>query len=303
MEQQIEVTVRDQGRIFRGAVPLTAEVTLPVEPMACGLSVNPAAYHKWFPAVEPGLPSFARIFSPPGSGLPEITGPAITGLPAGCLPWISHKDPVPLESVAAYWDELLDRFKPATGRRFRWTYHHEAAPDFQVARDAYKTYWRRLLDVAANGYPWIEPVQIQSNYAMRWRSDTDWRDWLIEGVALGFDCYPPEFGTGYEPPESMFGLLIAAAGAIGAPRWYVPELGATTITRADLLTPAPAYRARWLTETVSYLDAQGCSGVGLWCGQPEQRNGRTYDYRPTDAATLQAYADILTPDVPPIGPI
>lgn len=246
-------------------------------PLEVGLTPKPAEAPHWFAKMLPAVPAFCRIFSAPGHGLPAWTGNAISQLPEGCLPWISHKDPVPMETLRTYWKGMPLR---SDGRRYRWTYFHETAPGSTEDRSAWRNYWLEMNDIAED-FPWIEPVQIQSNYAMRWRPDTDWADWLIAGVSLGFDCYPLQ-GYRYEPPQSMFGLLEAAAEYCGAPSWGVPELGAEPREGQD--------RASWLYECEAYLAQNGASFCGLWCAQDTETG---LDYRPTDEATLAAYQEML----------
>lgn len=283
----LEVEARSLGITYRGTLTSDAQTGDWRKPISVGLSPQPKEYTRWFNAITPGHAAFCRVFAPPGTGLPNLTGQAISYLPEGTFPWISHKDRVPIASLVAYWNDLRDLYKPITGRPINWTPQHERAP--APDRAEYLAYLRDVAD-AATDCPWIRVVQIQSNYAMRWRADTDWREWLTPGVALGFDCYPTDYGTGYEPPESTFGLLLAAAAEIGAPAFGVPELGAE-VRKGDAQR-----RASWLTECVTYLDSVEADFVGLWCSQ-EDRDGRHFDYRPTDAPTLTTFANLLTPSV------
>lgn len=258
------------GTLWRGPAPKPT--------FAVGLSPNPSTYTEWFGKMAPAVPQFARVFAPPGHGLPVWTGAAISSLPHGCLPWVSHKDPVPIDVVTAYWAAMPGASDGTT--KYRWTYHHEAAPADDDFRKAYFGYWRDLQAAAVN-FPGIELVQIQSNYAMRWRTDTDWRAWIVPGVSVGFDCYPL-MGFRYEPPESMFGLLQYAAAIAEAPSWGVPELGADVRTGQN--------RGRWLQDCVDYVQGHGGAYVGLWCTQ-DPNSG--LDYRPTDAPTLAVYRELL----------
>ena len=244
-----------------------------IRTMDIGATFAPAKYGTFFPRL-PMPPAFCRVFSKPGSGLPNLDGPAVAELPAGTVPWISHKDPVKLDDVTAMWAELARRYP---GRLLRWTYHHEAAPMDEPDRLAYLAYWAALRAMAAK-HPHIQPVMIQTNYAMRWRTDTDWRDWVVPGVALGIDCYPLT-GFRYEPPESMFGLLTIAARQFRAPAWGVPELGAEP--RGGQNT------ARWLLDCTRYLDRAGADFLGLWGAG---------DYEPTEPRTLAAFGKITGHD-------
>lgn len=281
----LDVEARSLGITYRGTLTSDAQIEDYRKPISVGLSPHPEEYTRWFNAISPGHAAFARVFAKPGTGLPSLTSQKIRSLPDGTFPWISHKDRVPVADLVRYWEGLRERYQPITGRLINWTPQHEHAP--ALDRFEYLAYLRDVAD-AATGCPWIRVVQVQSNYAMRWRADTNWRDWLVPGVALGFDCYPPDFGSGYEPPESMFGLLMRAADEIGAPAFGVPELG------ADVRNGDAQRRASWLLDCVTLLDQVGASFVGLWCSQ-EDRDGRHFDYRPTDAPTLEAFADLLTP--------
>lgn len=237
--------------------------------MDIGATFTPTSYSTWFPALT-ARPDFTRVFFKPGDGLRPLTDPAIANLPAGCLPWISHKDPVPVATLRSYWDSLATAYPR---RQLRWTFHHEAAPDTDP--HDFRSYWSDLIH-AARDFPGIEPVQIQTNYAMRWRPDTNWRDWIIDGVSLGFDCYPLA-NFRYEPPESMFGLLQAATLEYGCPSWGVPELGAPTRPGQD--------RGTWLRDCVTCLQEADADFVGLWGAGPT--------YAPLDRPTLAAFNAIV----------
>ncbi|MDP8971172.1 MAG: hypothetical protein M3N52_11905 [Actinomycetota bacterium] len=249
--------------------------------MDVGLNVKPTEYDQWFPLL-PGV-RFCRVFSGPGRGLPNLSGGAIRRLPPGCLPHISHKDEVPIREVEAFWSAL-----PAAPpcRRYRWTFRHEGE-DYDRAR--YHAYWRELRK-ARDGHPRcaeIELVAIHTLYASRYKVDVEWRRWMLPGVADtdGWDCYPPTAFPSYEPPESLFGLPVAAAREFGMPL-SIPEWGAT-LRGGD----TGARRARWFAEGAAFLGAQGCTAVGLWCSY-EKTNGRSYDYRP-DGATLAVWQEIV----------
>lgn len=238
--------------------------------MDVGCTFAPDRY-RYFARVNP--PAFSRVFFRPGAGLRPLTDPAIAGLPATTVPWISHKDPVPIDQVVAYWAALGPGLYP--GKRLRWTYYHEAAGAGAPNANDFLSYWRNL-QAAAEDFPLLQLVQIQSNYAMRWRVDTEWDRWLIHGVALGFDCYPMA-RLRYEPPESMFGLLQHAAQVCGDVQFGAPELGAD---------PRPGQlRGEWLSECVEYLGGVGASFVGLW--------GSGAAYAPGDVETLNAFRRIL----------
>jgi hypothetical protein len=286
----LDIEARAIGATYRGTIRLDGAFPVATDeriPMSVGLSPNPKEYDRWFSAVSPGLPAHVGAFSPPGSGLPNLNG-TINWIPEGSLPWFRVKDRVPIEQLLSFFDALREKYNPPTGRLIRYTPQHEWAPANDRAE--YLAYLTDVVTVART-CPWMDIVQVQSLYAMRWRADTTWLDWFLPGVSVGFDIYPPEFGVGggYEPAESILGLPIAAARILGAPRWYIPELG------AEIRKVGPAGRARWLGEVISYADENDCSAVQLWCGRPEERGGRTYDYRPIDDETLQLYRDALTP--------
>lgn len=259
------------------AVPDPPGPPRPARPMVVGLNVAPEAYGEWFPKLP--TPAFSRVFSPPGSGLPDPRGTKIAKLPAGTIPHASHKDAVAMKTVDAYWSAW-----PA-GRKLWWTYRHEAEPDVDNA--AYLRYWtelRRLRD----GHPRaadITLVNIHTLYASRWKATVDWRAWMLPDVAdvEGWDCYPPTNFKTYEPPESMLGLPIQAAAEFGT-RWSLPELG-TTRRAFDSTGQA---RADWFTLALRLADAAGCEAVGLWCSK-ETVDGKLLDFRPTDPVTFTAW--------------
>lgn len=243
--------------------------------MDIGVTFQPAAYERY--EQLGAVPAFCRVFAKPGSGLPDLAGRAVAGLPTGCLPWISHKDTVELSRVSAMWAELAVRYP---GQRLRWTYYHESAPMDDTARMHWRAYTLALADLA--GRPenrHIEIVQIQTNYAMRWRPDTDWSDWILPGITLGFDCYPLD-GYRYESPVSMFALAQHAAASFGIRSWGVPELG------ADIRTGQS--RARWLRQCVAHLRRVRADFVGLW--------GAGDRYEPTDEPTMNAFKRIAAKD-------
>lgn len=238
--------------------------------MDIGVTIEPAKAGRYYPNI--GRPKFSRVFCKPGAKLLPIA--LVCGhLPTGCLPWVSHKDAVPIDDVRQYWATLAGIY-PGLGP-IRWTYYHEAAGQNAPNRQSYMRYWADLVS-AAKDFPYVELVQIQTNYAMRWRVDTDWRDWLISGVTLGFDCYPLK-SMRYEPPETMFGLVKYAAATLGAVRWGVPELGADARPGQD--------RSAWLSECVEYLGAVGADFVGLW--------GAGAAYEPSDPATLATFRKLV----------
>lgn len=256
--------------------------------ISIGLNPTPTEYTRWFQAIDPGHAAFTRVYSPPDHGLPSIDGYAIAYLPDGTYPAVSHKDRVPIDKIHAYWLALREKYQPPAGRPIYWIPQHEHAPASD--RTEYLAYLRDVVDAARQHAPWIEVVQVQSNYAMRWRADTNWRDWLLPGVSLSFDTFPTAFGVGqpYEPVESAFGLLLAAAKEIGAPRFGAMEFG------AEVRDQNPLARANYIRNGVAYLDEIGADFVGLWCSK-ETRGYQHYDYRPIDAATLRAYQELLTP--------
>lgn len=260
-------------------------------PMQVGVNVKPEEYTKWFPRFSTA-PAFTRVFWSPGKGLGPVNGPAITGLPRGTLPWVSHKDEVPVSEVGAYWSKLLAAVNPgltSTGepRKLPWTFRHEGE-DYDRIR--FTAYWRDLR-MMWNDHPQqdrIELVNIHTLYPSRWKSGVNWRQWMLPGIAHidGWDCYPPQNFASYEPPASIFGLPIAAAKEFGMP-FCIPEWG------SGLRGGDPGdRRAAWFGEGLAYLAANGCRYVGLWCST-EELGGQFVDYRPTDAATLAAWNTAL----------
>ena len=253
--------------------------------MDIGFTPDPHTARGQFADLLPAAPAFTRVFAKPGAGL-NFRRDVLETLPAGCLPWYSHKDPVSIADVVQFWKKIPAR---ADGRRTRWTYFHEAAPGNDTEREEYLTYWRALDAASTLEAPHIELVQIQSNYAMRWRMDTDWQDWILPMVSIGFDCYPL-VGYRYEPPASMFGLLAYAAAAYRCPSWGVPELGAEP--------RGGQRRGPWLVECHDYLKMAGASFCGIWASQ-QDRDGLHYDYRlhsgEIDAVKLMLKENPLAP--------
>lgn len=253
--------------------------------MEIGLTVHPDEYNEWYQCFAG--PKFARVFSPPGAGLPSLKhSKRINGLPPGCVPWISHKDRLDQERLDAYWLELAAKYP---GQEIRWTYHHEPAPDLEKDIAGYSVYWSALWE-ASKDHPQIRPVQIQSNYALRFaRRGLSWRDWIMPGIPVAFDCYPPNIGDRYEPPESMFGLLRAAADLYGV-QWGVAELGADRRVHIDDLS-----RSAWFYDCEDYLRSAGANFLGLWASK-ENRDGRFIDYRPIEPDVFRTFGVLLSPD-------
>lgn len=248
--------------------------------MEIGLTPSPKEAARWFAQFPP--PAFSRIFSPPGSGLPW-NDRRFVDLPTGTLPWVSYKDPVSVDELRDYIGSLRSSYPEG---QLRITHYHEPAPMSVNDRVLWRTRWDGLLS-AASCWPDIEPVQIHSGYAMRWRQDTSWRDWIIPGVSMAFDIYPPEYGDRYEPPESSLAILHQAAILAGGVRWGCAEWGAHLIG-----AHRQHDRADYLIESARYLRECGASFMGLWCGR-EIRDGRKYDYRPTDAEFMMAFSQVI----------
>ena len=251
--------------------------------MEIGLTPKPEEARDWFAKFPP--PAFTRIFSPRGSGLPW-NDHRFVNLPPGTLPWISYKDPVSVPELTDYFGALVNSYP---GRTLRVTHYHEPAPMSIDDRVRWRTRWDGLL-TAASCWSAIEPVQIHSGYAMRWRQDTEWRDWIIPGVTVAFDIYPPEYGDRYEPPESIFAILQQAASRAGGVRWGCAEWGAHLIG-----AHRQHDRAAYLIDSARYLRMCGASFMGLWCSN-EIRNFKTYDYRPTDADLSMAFKQVIEGD-------
>jgi hypothetical protein len=120
---------------------MAADTTLTPNPgMHVGVNVKPGQYETWYPKFTTP-PAETRVFFPPGSGLYQLGAKTISSLPAGCHPWISHKDPVPVADIGAYWTKLIDKVQPAPGRVLKWTYCHEGEDS---DHSAYVAYWRDL---------------------------------------------------------------------------------------------------------------------------------------------------------------
>lgn len=271
------------GLGVKAAAPLTrVESGSTVRPMEVGANISPDEYQDFFPRFKVP-PAFTRVFFPNGKGLAPVKAPAIANLPAGTLPWCSHKDEVPVREVGAYWTKLLDAVKPAPGRVLRWTFRHEGE---DYPRDKYMAYWRDLR-LMWNDHPAqarIELVNIHTLYPSRWKIGVNWREWMLPGIAHvdGWDCYPPQNFPSYEPPESLFGLPLSASYEFGMP-FAIGEWG-TNLRAGD----SGAKRAAYMTEGLTWLAARGCRAVGLW-GSKEELGGQFVDYRPSDKHTLGAW--------------
>ncbi len=266
----------------------TASTSTGERRMGVGVNLPQAEYSRWFPKFTTP-PAFTRTFFPPGKPL-GIT-PAITGLPAGTLPWASHKDEEPVQKVGAFWTKLLAlpavAAEVAKGRKVPYTFRHEGE-DYPLQK--WLAYWRDIRRMWED-HPQrdaIELVNIHTLYPSRWKTGVNWRQWMLPGVAHidGWDCYPPSNFPSYEPPQSLFGLPVAAAREFGMP-FCIPEWGSGL--RAGDRGPA---RAAWFTDGLQFLEVSGCRYVGLWCST-ETLGGQYVDYRPTDKETLQVWNDAL----------
>ncbi len=256
--------------------------TPPAPRTLIGLNVTPKEYGTWYPKL-PGA-RFGRVFVGPGKGLPSWTSQAVTGLPAGCIPHLSWKDPVSAAGVEALFAGV-----PASGA---WiTYRHEAEPDVNNAE--WRAYWRTLRsirDAHPNGAR-IRLVNIHTLWPSRHKAGIDWRAWMLPDIADvdGWDCYRDTSFDCYEPVESALALPWQAAEEFGQP-WSMPELGTTLCTWDDDGTG----RADWYRDAVAYAGKRGCEAIGLWCSG---NTTGTLDYRPTDRATLTAWQGLLSGQV------
>lgn len=262
-------------------------------PMHVGVNPRPDEYRVWFPKFSTP-PAYCRVFFSPGEGLASIGGARVGGVPPGTLPWISHKDEVPVAQVGAYWTELIAARQPTREHPLRWTFRHEGE---DYPHDKWVAYWSdlRLMWEDHPQRDLIELVNIHTLYPSRWKSaTTNWRRWMLPGVAHldGWDCYPLLSFDDYEPAASLLGLPVAASREFGMP-YCIPELG--THLRGGDKGPG---RAAWFSECLQYLDRTGCRYVGFWCSR-ETLSGKLIDYRPTDTHTLavwnQAFAAYRIP--------
>src|SRR5690348_8210637 len=113
--------------------------------------------------------AFCRIFAPPGAGLPSW--PA---LPAGVVPWLSWKDSVPVEKVAAW----ISTFPGSA--KLSWQHECDAkASKGGLSLQQYRDGWRALSD-GLTTHPRrasFELVPIQTLQATNAKLGGDWRTW------------------------------------------------------------------------------------------------------------------------------
>lgn len=263
--------------------PAPAPDPAPTSRIEVGVNAAVAEYGTWFKAFPQA--AFGRVFSPDGKGLPNLAGPAVTQL--GRTPWISHKDPVPVDQVVAVWLALAKLL--GKGRVARWTFRHEGE-NYDLA--THRSYYRDLRaardDHGLAGV--IRLVDIRTLYACRYKSGVNWREWMLPGVVdeVGWDCYAPTNWPTYEPFESLFGLPIASAAEFGMDL-SIPEVGAVKLAGDTDGTQ----RGRYLAAGVDYLAAHRVKAVGLWCA----KDGNL-EYRPTTAPELALWKSILTKYAP-----
>jgi hypothetical protein len=250
-------------------------------PMHVGVNPRYDEYALWFGKFT-APPAYTRVFSAPGEGLAPINGARVGGIPSDTIPWISHKDEVPITEVVDYWSRLIEARAPSSNRPLRWTFRHEGEDSDHTRWTAY---WRdlRLAWEDFERRDLVELVNIHTLYPSRWSvTVTNWRRWMLPQAAHldGWDCYPSR--EVYEPPGSLLGLPVAASREFGMP-YCVPELG-SPLRGGD----TGALRAAWFTECLDYLAATGCRYVGFWCSK-ETLGGKIVDYRPHDTPTLAAW--------------
>lgn len=263
--------------------PPPAPVPVPVPKIEVGVDVAPAEYGYWYPQFPQA--KFGRVYSPEGSGLPNLKGPAVAKL--GRTPWISFKDPVAIADVIALWTAA--RALVPKGTRIRCTFRHEGE-NYPI--DVHRSYYRTLR-AARDDHGFgdlITLTDIRTLYACRFKSGVDWREWMLPGVVdeVSWDCYAPTEWPTYEPVESLFGLPIASSREFDMPL-SIAEFGA--VRRND---PDGTRRGAWLGAGVDYLAANGCRAVGLWCSKETDKSGNVLDYRPTTPAELQQWKTIVS---------
>ena len=104
---KMTVTLPD-GRILNGTLDL------PDPPPLARVDAGPmhVGVNRWFPKFTTA-PAYTRVFFAPGEGLARIDGARVGGIPPATLPWISHKDEVPLAQVGCHSFMALAGFQAA----------------------------------------------------------------------------------------------------------------------------------------------------------------------------------------------
>ncbi len=267
--------------------------------MRVGLNVEA----KELPAALANFPAMAtaRVFGPPGSGIPTWTSPTVTALrKAGVVPWISFKDWTSDTAASAAlrtWMVIPDDVTLTY-----LTYHHE--PQGDLNPNEYRRRWRIVADVvrAHRNAARVKLVPIDVLYPSRrkiWdRYRTDWTQWTgiwqqwaptdragrYLGDYMGWDCYLEITATTYERPERFFATPIGAAHTLGVPL-VIPELGAIRVPSDD----SGMQRAAWINNCLLYLAAQDCRLVNWW--HATGTNGK--DYRLTDTPSADAWRNAI----------
>lgn len=197
--------------------------------------------------------AYCRVFAGSGDGLP-----AWPDLPDGVTPWLSWKDAVPVERVAAWISTFPG---PA-----KLTWQHEC--DAKVSKGGlsltqYRDGWRALSDGLAD-HPRradIELIPIQTLQATVNKLHGDWRPWWAGvGDAVGVDCYADSWGDRYPDPQAFLRVPLQLAEGAGR-RLYLPELGAIRMPS----DASGAGRAAWIGDVLALLRERNVAGVAWWC--------------------------------------
>lgn len=265
--------------------------------MHLGLNAEPTALSATI-AAFPDMVS-ARVFAPPGAGIPAWTHPTVTLLTrAGVIPWISFKDWVGESAIRGWLDAM-----PATVTACWATYHHE--PEGDLLSGEFRQHWREFHQIvrAHRNSSKIKLVPIHTLYPARHkvgdRWNTDWTKWTgvfqqwapldtkgrYVGDWMGWDCYLETTASVYEDPRSFFRIPVAAAAYYGVPL-AIPELGALRIST----DPYGTGRAAWITGCLGYLRAQGATAVNWW----HATGSKGHNYRLTDKPSATAWRNAMT---------
>jgi hypothetical protein len=243
--------------------------------MQVGLTCQRADYNSHYTQFPQA--AYCRVFAGPGDGLP-----AWPALPDGVTPWLSWKDQIPVERVAAWISTFPG---PA-----KLTWNHEAdakAGKGGLTLAQYRDGWRALSDGLA-GHPRrasFELVPIQTLQATVAKLGSDWRTWWAGvGDACAMDCYADSWTGKYPDPAGFLRVPLQLAEGTGR-RLYLPELGAIRMPG----DASGAGRASWIGDVVALLREHDCAGVAWWCAPGA--GGR--DFHLADQASAAAWRRVI----------
>jgi hypothetical protein len=229
--------------------------------------------------------TLARVFGPPGAGIPAWGGARLAAAPTGITPHVSFKDWPDDDTASAAVVSHLNKLPE--GRTEWLTYNHEPEGDLDPAE--YRRRWGVLAGVvhAHPARPRVTLVPIQT---LQWTDNPskgagDWSIWWAGvGDAVGWDCYADSWRDAYPAVGQFLATPLLAAAAIGLPL-VVPELGAIRMP-SDKTGDG---RANWIRTVASALKVHGAAAVSWW--DATGTGGR--DFRLDDSPSYNAWRDVL----------